>query len=298
MDHLPALILATSLLAPVLLTAGLVWSYRKWQDRDGRRSPIETRRIYGAGEQLRKRIDDQGDAITSALAMLIFLGPYLVAVWALQRVPWGAVRFGFWDAVLVAAFVVGITAAIAQVFRNGKQRRRCVAGLRAELFTAQELNRLMASGCTVLHDVPGERFNIDHVVIGPRAVYMVETKSVRKPRPTGSRDHFKVVYDGESLRFPDFTSRKPLAQARHQADWLATYLMHATGRAVPVVATLALPGWWIESPRSAGDADVRVFNPSGRGAIFMADDRLGRTLDDGVVGLVTQALVMRYPGEA
>jgi hypothetical protein len=63
----------------------------------------------------------------------------------------------------------------------------------------------MALGCTVLHDVPGHRFNIDHVVIGPRAVYAVETKSVRKPK-----ENYKVIYDGERLHFPGFADRKRL----------------------------------------------------------------------------------------
>lgn len=295
MEFVPALLLAASVFVPTLLALGMLWAYRRWDDRDGRRSPIANRSIRGAGEQLRLRIEDQNDEISSGIAILFFLGPYFVAVWAMQRVQWQEIRFGFWDAVLLAYFVIGTATAIARIVRSGKARRRCAAGLKAELFTAQELNRLMASGCTVLHDLPCDQFNIDHVVIGPRAVYMVETKSVRKPRDTGNNDHFKVVYDGESLRFPDFTGRKAIAQARRQASWLATYLKQTTGSAVPVIPTLALPGWWIEGPRPTTDAEVRVFNPSGRGASFMAEDRPGRTLDVGVVGLVTQALVMRYP---
>ncbi|MEO6967619.1 MAG: hypothetical protein ABI132_04075, partial [Rhodanobacteraceae bacterium] len=37
--------------------------------------------------------------------------------------------------------------------------------------TAQELNRLVGDGCQVLHDVPGEKFNLDHVLgrLDPRA---------------------------------------------------------------------------------------------------------------------------------
>ena len=295
MSWISAVVVICSILIPTLIAVALFWAYRKWQDRDGRRSPIENRPIYGAGEQLRKRVEAHTDEMMGGLVMLFFLGPYFLAFWALQRVDWALVSLGFGDWLLIAAFLLSTSYAILRTFRNGKQRRMAIAGLRAELYTAQELNRLMALGCTVLHDIPGDKFNIDHVVIGPRAVYAVETKSVRKPRATDANDHFKVVYDGHSLRFPDFTNIKKLHQTKRQAEWLSAYLRQAIGRSVPVIPALALPGWWIESGQ-APVADVRVFNPAGRGAQFMAD-RAGSVLDEGTTSLVTQALVMRYSAQ-
>jgi hypothetical protein len=38
------------------------------------------------------------------------------------------------------------------------------AGYDAELAVGQELDKLMREGAWVFHDVPGENFNIDHVV--------------------------------------------------------------------------------------------------------------------------------------
>ncbi len=295
MEHLPVLIVSASIFLPTLLAVAGVWLYRKWQDRDGRRSPIEGKRIYGAGEQLRKRIDDDTDNMTGGLVVLFFLGPYFLAAYALTRVNWGAISFGRAEILYTTAFLVMAIWAFRRVLRFGNARRRGIAGLKAEMFTAQELNRLMGAGCTVLHDVPGDNFNIDHVVIGPHAVYMIETKSVRKPRDTGKQDHFKVAYDGECLRFPDFVSRSAIKQAKRQAQWLANYLQDATNRTVPVIPTVALPGWYIESSRGPSDNAVRVFNPAGKGANFMAHAGSGKQLGAGTAGLITQALVMRYP---
>lgn len=118
---------------------------------------------------------------------------------------------------------------------------------------------------------------------------------MRKPRATDAKDHFKVVYDGRLLRFPDFTNTKKLHQTKRQAEWLSAYLRKTLGRPVPVIPALALPGWWIDSGQASA-AEVRVFNPAGRGAQFMAD-RTGSELAAGTIGLVTQALVMRYPTE-
>lgn len=297
MAYLNLLLVVASIFTPTVLAVGIFWAYRKWQDRDGRRSPIEGRAIYGAGEQLRKRIDKLNDEILTSLTILFFLGPYFLAFWALQRVNWSQVTMRFGDYLLVGTFVLMCGGAIWRIFRAGRSRRIANAGLQAELYTAQELNRLMGLGCTVLHDVPGENFNIDHVVIGPRAVYAVETKSVRKPRAEDSKHHFKVTYDGQWLHFPDFRDAKRVEQTKRQADWLARYLKQATSRSVPVIPALALPGWWIETAGSSGAADVRVFNPAGRGPHFMAD-RTSSAIDAGTAALVTQALVMRYPTDA
>ena len=288
-------VVAGSIVVPSALAIGLLWALRKWQDREGRRSPLENKRIHGAGEQLRKRIEDEGDAILSGFAVLFFAGPYFLAVWSLPRVDWSRTHFGWGEGVLFLAFVAVAAWATRKMIVHGASRRRAIAGLKAELFTAQELNRLIGMGCTVLHDVPADKFNLDHVVIGPRGVFLVETKSVRKPRKAKGQDHFKVAYDGEYLRFPGFVSRKAVAQTRRQAQWLASYLKDATNRPVPVFATIALPGWWIDSPRTMNADAVRVFNPAGRGAAFMAEGFGGNNLDAGLSGLITQALVMRYP---
>ena len=294
-QYITLLIVVSSIVTPVLLTLGLVLAYRKWQDREGRRSPIEGRVIYGPGEQLRKRVEDHGDEIMGAMAALFFLGPYFLAFWALRRIDLTKVGIGWGDYLLLAAFLVMVAGIVWRIIQHGKKRRMAIAGLRAELYTAQELNRLIGLDCTVLHDLPADGFNIDHVVIGPRAVYAVETKSVRKPRVGSAKDHFKVVYDGQYLRFPDFSDKRRLQQTQRQAEWLANYLKQSTGQPIPVVPALALPGWWIESSATAF-SDVRVFNPAGRGAQFMAD-KTGAGLGIGRAALGTQALVMRYPEE-
>jgi hypothetical protein len=288
MSYLVTFLVLGAVFVPSAIAVALVWAQRRRLANDGRRSPIENRPIYGAGEQLRKRVEDHGDEILLSLTMLFFIGPMLIALWATKYVPWTQVRLNFWDYVLVAMYVGVAVAAIWRIHKHADLRRIANAGLQAELYTAQELNRLMALGCTVLHDVPGERFNIDHVVIGPRAVYAVETKSVSKPK-----DDYKVIYDGEKLHFPGFSDSKRLEQARRQADWLAKHLRQVLNRPIPVVPALALPGWWIES--KSANADVQVFTPTGRGAHFMVDDRSGVRIDAATAGLVTQALVMRYP---
>lgn len=81
MASLSILIVVASIFIPTLFAIGFIWPYKKWRDRDGSRSPIEHKVIFGAGEQLRKRVDDHTESMMSGLTILFFLGPYFLAAW-------------------------------------------------------------------------------------------------------------------------------------------------------------------------------------------------------------------------
>jgi hypothetical protein len=159
--------------------------------------------------------------------------------------------------------------------------------------TGQLLNRLIGPNCIVAHDLPCEGFNIDHIVIAPRAVYAVETKSFRKPRGSADDSHYKVTFDGEALKFPDWYDDRPIIQARRQAQWLARHLRESLGRDVPVIPAVALPGWWIDRTSAGKQSDVRVFTPIGRGAEFLLGGQ--EALDAPTRSLIAQAVALRYP---
>jgi hypothetical protein len=166
--------------------------------------------------------------------------------------------------------------------------------LLAERVTGMQLNRLVSKGCKVLHDLPCEGFNIDHVVVAPRGVYAVETKSFRKPKGSSNNSHYRVSYDGKMLRFPDFPEKEALAQAERQAQWLRRVIRESIGSDVPVIPALALPGWMVvNSDEVWKTAPVKVFSPMGGGANFMAKDI--QVLDEAKRGLIAQALALRYP---
>ena len=71
----------------------------------------------------------------------------------------------------------------------------------------QEMEHNGITGATytlkVYHDIPGNNFNIDHVVVGPNGVFAVETEGRSKPNRGRGQSDATVVYDGRSLTFPD-----------------------------------------------------------------------------------------------
>lgn len=131
-------------------------------------------------------------------------------------------------------------------------------GLDGELATAEELSQLMFHGYYVFHDLPGDHFNIDHVVIGPAGVFAIETKTRSKPVGKG-KQLAMVIFEDSQLKFPDYQESESIQQAKDQSKWLSEFLRKSVGKTVAVKPVLALPGWLVE--RRERDPSIMVINP-------------------------------------
>ena len=128
-----------------------------------------------------------------------------------------------------------------------------------ERVVGEELNQLLAQGFRVFHDIPFENFNIDHVIVGPPGVFIVETKTRRKPSDIKGQPRATVVFDGARLEFPKWTETAAIDQARRNARTAEQWLTKATGEPVTACAILTYPGWWVERKAVS---DVNVLNPA------------------------------------
>lgn len=283
------LLMMATIAVPVLFAVVLFLALKWWSARDRRRSPLYGKLHHAPGEQLRQRIRDLEDDMDATFAALAASGPLLLLAWALPRVEkaraWESIAWYVLAMLVLAAFLVW------RLWRLRTSRRQCQDGLAAELMTAQQLTPLMGEGRIVLNDVPGKGFNLDHVVVGQRAVFAVETKSHRKP-PQKGKQSAQVRYDGKCLQFSDNTVRvKPVDQARHQARWLETFLRGAVGEPVPVIPVLALPGWYVVAGKDAHQSDVRVINPKMHGVFNEGPAQMPDHLRNRII----HALTERYP---
>lgn len=280
------------------LTVVCVLLLRLFRKRQERRSPLQDKPIgHVPGQQLVNRVADSQDNMLLSIIVMYFAFPVMLLAWALSRVPPDRYRFdtGSW------IFVVGGVAMFAWGLRDFtkhlKARQAARDGLLAERVTGMQLNRLVAQGCIVMHDLPSDTGNIDHVVIAPRGVYAVETKSFRKPRDAGkdrnSPGH-QVRFDGKRLQFPDFQTDAPIQQSLQHADWLRRTLREAIKQDVPVIASVALPGWFVvQEDEVWRTSAVKVFSPLGDGSNFMAKD-IARISPE-QRSLIATALAQRFP---
>jgi len=76
---------------------------------------------------------------------------------------------------------LGVTPVLWREFLLGRGIAIREMGVLAEEWTAAELGQLDSSRWFVLHDLAGPHGNIDHVVIGPTAIHVVETKWTSSP---------------------------------------------------------------------------------------------------------------------
>lgn len=282
------------LLASFALTIGVIVAFRWWHKARQRRSPLYGKQLgHVPGQQLLGRVRDHQEEVIIGLYLMLLALPVMFMVWATQSIDWAEVRWGFGETFFAIGWLAFFGYGFWQYQRHYRQHAQASDGLLAERVTGMQLNRLLAQGCTVMHDLPAEGFNIDHVVIAPRGVYAVETKSFRKPKGAGEERH-RVGFDGKALRFPDFINTDAPAQAIRQAQWLAREIRSATGTACPVTAALALPGWYIVQDESVWrTAAVKVFSPMGEGSNFMAKG--AEVLTGAERAMVSKALALRYP---
>lgn len=259
--------------------------FRKYKSLRRRRAPFTDNFLRSPGEFLRLKIDKLSDDITQNFITMI-VGPLLFYfLWAsklfAEKVSNPSSAGIVTSAIALLLFVYFVAKTIHLI--NVRQNYRL--GYDAEIAVAQELNRLMLRGYHVYHDVPGKKFNIDHVIVGPAGVFAVETKGRLKPTTSNRAADAQVVYDGKRLQFPDRFESKPLQQAQRQGKWLSHWLSSATGEPVKVRPVVALPGWFVKRTAPNG---IPVVNPKQIEGLLKISN--GPALDAKLIGRIVHQL--------
>ena len=244
---------AFSGLVPVLaVVSGLIASYltlEGWlffQRRKRKRSPLVRGLLRSPGESLRKQLDDYIIDMFGFFFLAV-ISPLVIFSTHISQSYFGGRPETLWRICFSLLLAGGITVyAIVKVVKCFGLIRRHRLGLECELSVGQELSNLQALGYRVFHDFPAGKFNIDHVVIGKNGVFAVETKGRSKPMRGKGIDDARVILNDDGLKFPTWTEKEPLEQARRQAQWLQNFLTSAVGDEVRVTPSLALPGWFVE----------------------------------------------------
>jgi hypothetical protein len=162
----------------------------------------------------------------------------IATVVAIGAVIWMGDRYGSLPLLLVGSvYLIAILKAIIEP----DHVRAWGIGAEGERVTGRELDRL-PDGFRVLHDlrIPGSRANVDHVVIGPTGVFVVESKRMRgKLRVRGE----EVIVAGRRRGMVD--------EVRREVAAVQTALA-AAGIGAPVRPILFIqeadPPWFLGKP--------------------------------------------------
>lgn len=156
---------------------------------------------------------------------------------------------------VLAAGAIGYFA--RQVFVVRPELRRLRQGVDGEKVVGQFLEGLREKGYRVFHDILGQSFNVDHVLIGPAGVFTIETKTWSK----STKGEARILFDGEKITAGSFEpDRDPVIQARAQAGWMKEFLTESTARKFEVRSVILFPGWFVEQAPGTS-RQVWVLNP-------------------------------------
>ncbi|GAB2720868.1 MULTISPECIES: nuclease-related domain-containing protein [Halomonas] len=274
-------------LFPMAALGAVVLALRSLHDASVR-SPFDADLLRGPGQALRTRLDQAFSTLflNGSLGPLVSLAPLVYGMGRMlftQRQFWVEwALYGLLSTALVLIFSLLLV-------RDYQRIRRLKLGLACELAVGQELERLVhpeAHPYAVFHDVPAGRFTIDHVVVTPSGVFVVETRA--RALGVDSRALNWVYVEQERLRFPHWQERRPLYKTRQAVSWLSDWLERQCGIAVPVRGILVLPGWEIDTREAASDITVVSGERLATGLADMTLGELDRAVHDKVIYLLLE----------
>lgn len=169
------------MLLPLLTALAVLYGVNYQVKRKKRRSPLCSKLLRSPGESLRIEIDDITQDLTFYLVFMPVCALLVYPIHLSQSYYGGHPETTFRILASVLTIFAFVTYFSIKFVKLLDLRRRLRLAHDAEMAVAQELNHLMLDGYHVYHDFPAERFNIDHIVVGPAGAFAIETKARTKP---------------------------------------------------------------------------------------------------------------------
>jgi hypothetical protein len=225
----------------------------EFNKKRGKRSPLKELPLRQAGQSLSAEMDRIIlDKLQSPMLFALILALLAVFEW------WRSFREIPPQPVLMTLTALAASGFALYRFISVRKRIRALRlGMDGEKTVAQFLEMNRDSDWYILNDIPSESFNVDHVVVTPKGLFVVETKTLSKP----ASGEVKATFDGEHLRVNgrEF-DRNPVIQVRAARDWVKELLKRETGKTYPVKGAVVMPGWYVEGPKDWTSTDVWVLN--------------------------------------
>lgn len=221
------------------------------------RMPFEVKKIrrrpgQSAGEHWRAIMDREIDIVVPPLILAVFFLLFPL----LQQID---IVCSFWFSVMLA-----VGAILWFYFRLKKTQREVSSwqlGENGEQYVGQTLEKDMRPlSYDVFHDVVIKKdkrtFNLDHVLIGPNGVYVVETKAWRKPVKGSPEIEYK---DGHLCKMGHVVKDDAVKEAVSLAREANRLFHDLTGRSYYVKPILVIAGWFCRC-NNLHDSQLAVLN--------------------------------------
>ena len=220
---------------------------------DNKRSPLKDKPLRQPGQSIQEQIDK----IFEDKVIPYILFPAFMFIFAV--IEWVRFIYPSKPQPIIATIIVLISIAYCapKIIRVRREIVNLRLGSDGEKIVAQTLDDLRQDGCVILHDIIGDEFNVDHIVVSTKGIFVIETKTYSKPDKNS-----KVHFDGESKLEIDGIGDKSsvIDQVMANSKWIQEILKKSTGRIFNTRPVVLFPGWWTDSD---SHKKVWVLEPKG-----------------------------------
>jgi hypothetical protein len=249
-----------------VLSWATVTCFTKLQARRKLRTPQQFELLPQPGDRLRDEMEVQFEKIMNLLVFGSLAAGFILVVPLIAAPASASTPVHPWVHWVVGS-VLFLCVSIPVVWKSVmllNLRSKYRLGYQGERFVAEQLQPLGAHGYLIYHDVPapfGGNENLDHLVVGPHGLAVIETKTRSKPTHERYAGLVVVTFDGERLIWPEFhNDTKPLEQVARCAEKVRRFVQEACAITAPVHQVVAIPGW---SVKDKACISPRVVNASG-----------------------------------
>jgi hypothetical protein len=240
-----------------------------------------------AGDSLQNHIEETKDGaldffVLAAFGLALALTEWLGFLTNLPRKPW----------IITSIALILVCYAGYRYYKFKRQVVPYKLGRDGEMWVGHLLEGLRSKGWVPVHDVPcehnGSKFNIDHILVGPKGVFAVETKTWSKNKHGKNIIGYKNGWLTCSGSPKDFGEIK---QALASAKFTEQILKQRTGRSYSVSPILTFPCWQVDKEATARiKSEHGVFLLSSK-AILSYFDEFPNVLEAGIIAEISQVLI-------
>lgn len=216
-------------------------------------SPLKSKPLRNPGESLDRKMIDIFDKSVFHVVIIGVIGTTIIQAW----LAWYNQKIA--DPLVISIVLSPVIVfSLVRMYLTLREAKRIKLGRDGEKAVGQFLERLRLDGAQVFHDIEGENFNLDHVVIHRSGVFVIETKTMSKPEKSKPM----LFYNGKQiLRGGKPIQGDAVTQVKAASSWLHNLLHESTGKRFSIKGIVVFPGWYVKTTELGKSAEVSVLNP-------------------------------------
>jgi hypothetical protein len=213
--------------------------------------------------EARRQIDWAGTGVRIALGCLVATPVFFVLSVGILAMAYPESGSAAWVLLIAAVLMTGY--ALIRYKTALGHRREIQWYHEARAMVDRAVAPLVPRGYVVFRDFRDDELRIDHLLVGPKGVFALQTLVWPEHHKEGRSPHATVTYDGRALYFPQGEDHLIADHAQRQAEKISDWITKRLGMPIAARAMIALPGWQVKRTSSIG---ISVINPGQMEALF------------------------------